>query len=123
MSNREPLQLVGMSPLQGLCMMLPLKGLPGSWRKVKQTFPLVKKTIAEGLSVSQILVTAPATTSIFEQSDNAPVRTTMVVGHFDKEPEQAPPRITIKQGGRTVTSQKRGGLLFMKNFDQNIRGD
>ena len=51
------------------------------------------------------------------------VRTTTVVDRFEKEPEQALPRITIKRGGRTVTSKKRGGLLFMKNSDQNVRGD
>lgn len=47
----------------------------------------------------------------------------MIVDHFETEPEQAPPRITIKTGGRQVTSQKRGRLFFMKNSDQNFRGD
>ncbi|CAI9298201.1 unnamed protein product [Lactuca saligna] len=81
------------------------------------------QSTVEGPSVSQAPTTAPATTPTFEQTDNVSIKTTTVIDRFEKEPTQAPPRITIKRGGRTVTSQKRGGLLFMKNYDQNIRGD
>ncbi|CAI9264703.1 unnamed protein product [Lactuca saligna] len=50
-------------------------------------------------------------------------KTTRIVERFEKEPEQANPRITIKRAGKHVTSQKMGMWLFMKNFDQNLRGD
>ena len=48
-----------------------------------------------------------------------PPRTTTIVNRFEKEPENARSRITIKHGKKTVTANKSEGLLFMKNSNKN----
>ncbi|CAI9271280.1 unnamed protein product [Lactuca saligna] len=62
----------------------------------------------------------PPTTPTQSVSEDFPVdpparRTTTTVNRFGKEPEGSRARITIKQGKRTITTNKRDGLLFMKN--------
>ena len=53
--------------------------------------------------------------------DPPPPRTPTVLNYFEKEPENSGPRITIKQGKRTVTASKSEGLLFMKNSNENCK--
>ncbi|CAI9302812.1 unnamed protein product [Lactuca saligna] len=58
-------------------------------------------------------------TSVNLPVDPHPPRTTTVVNRFEKEPEGSRARITIKQGKRTIMANKREGLLFMKNSNEN----
>ncbi|CAI9271189.1 unnamed protein product [Lactuca saligna] len=66
----------------------------------------------------------PPTAPTQSVSEDFPVdppapRTTTTVNKFEKEPEGSRARIMIKQGKRTITANKREGLLFMKNSNEN----
>lgn len=53
--------------------------------------------------------------------DPPPPRTTTIVDRFEKEPDNARPRITIRHGKNTVTADENEGLLFMKNSNDNCK--
>ncbi|CAI9300113.1 unnamed protein product [Lactuca saligna] len=68
----------------------------------------------------------PPTAPTQSVSDDLPVdlpapRTTTIVDRFEKDPECSRARIIIKQGKKTVTTNKSEGLLFMKNSNENRR--
>ncbi|CAI9271206.1 unnamed protein product [Lactuca saligna] len=67
---------------------------------------------------------APSNTSQSDQLDNnPPVRTTTIVDQFEIKPTQTPQRVTLKRARQSPSSKKMGKWLFMKNSDQDVRGD
>ena len=55
--------------------------------------------------------------------DQPPPRTTRVVDRFEKDPVNANSQIKIKHGKRTVTAEKKEGLLFMRSSNVNRKAD
>ncbi|CAI9271079.1 unnamed protein product [Lactuca saligna] len=52
-----------------------------------------------------------------------PVRTTRILDRFESEPDQANPRVILKEAQKQVYSQKKGKWQFIKTSYQNVRGN